>query len=440
MVKKVAIVGAGPSGVLLAHYLLRRQKEYQIDIYERRSDPRITSFSKSRTFPITLSERGINALSKIEGLLEAVKSMGVEITGTVIHQKKGKMRLMSRKKPLLAIDRTTLVIALLNNLTEKYNNSRLNLYFNHNCTQVNLPAKTITFQKVTEEASSPLKTDITVNYDLLIGADGARSIVRGSLIGTESFDCQEKYVPSEYKSIFLPRPDEKLAVFFPSGKIHSWRTKDGTSVLLLNQPDGTMSGVIIFPAKKNKVVTLSTKEELFNYFHQNFPEVAQLMPESEAEALLQRPVSRVLTIRCSRYHYNSSVLLIGDAAHSVSPSIGQGCNAALEDVVIFDGILDQYADNLEKAIEQFTVCRKADGHALVELGDNAFPLSKGLFIQFILRQQLIKALRQFFPKSFSPSMMVLISDTNVPYSEILNLYRNWISKVKKSNDKFLERL
>ncbi len=31
MVKKVAIVGAGPSGVLLAHYLLHRSDEYQID-------------------------------------------------------------------------------------------------------------------------------------------------------------------------------------------------------------------------------------------------------------------------------------------------------------------------------------------------------------------------------------------------------------------------
>ncbi|WP_244141940.1 NAD(P)-binding protein [aff. Roholtiella sp. LEGE 12411] len=55
MVKKVAIVGAGPSGVLLAHYLLHRGDKYQIDIYERRSDPRTVSFSKSRTFPISLS-------------------------------------------------------------------------------------------------------------------------------------------------------------------------------------------------------------------------------------------------------------------------------------------------------------------------------------------------------------------------------------------------
>lgn len=38
MNKKVVIVGAGPVGLLLAHYLLRRDS-YDIDIYERRSDP-----------------------------------------------------------------------------------------------------------------------------------------------------------------------------------------------------------------------------------------------------------------------------------------------------------------------------------------------------------------------------------------------------------------
>ena len=37
MVNKVVIVGAGPSGLLLAHYLLRRGDKYQVDIYERRN-------------------------------------------------------------------------------------------------------------------------------------------------------------------------------------------------------------------------------------------------------------------------------------------------------------------------------------------------------------------------------------------------------------------
>jgi len=67
MAKKIVIVGAGPSGLLLAHYLLNRDRKYQIDIYERRQDPRTKSISKSRTFPITLNSRGMNALRQIPG-------------------------------------------------------------------------------------------------------------------------------------------------------------------------------------------------------------------------------------------------------------------------------------------------------------------------------------------------------------------------------------
>ncbi|MGK7919587.1 MAG: FAD-dependent oxidoreductase [Trichodesmium sp.] len=72
MFKKVVIIGAGPCGLLLAHYLLGRDDKYQVDMYERRGDPRQTAFSNTRTFPIALSLRGQNALQKIDGLWETV--------------------------------------------------------------------------------------------------------------------------------------------------------------------------------------------------------------------------------------------------------------------------------------------------------------------------------------------------------------------------------
>ncbi|ARV59441.1 vioC monooxygenase [Nostocales cyanobacterium HT-58-2] len=428
MVKKVAIIGAGPAGLLLAHYLLRRDDKYQIDIYERRSDPRIVSFSKSRTFPISLNERGMSALRKIEGLEEAVKAISVEMTGTLFHQKNGKTRLTPRNKPLTTLDRTNLAIALLEKLSEKYNSSRLNIHFNCQCTSVDLASKKVKLQNIETEE------DFTVDYDLLIAADGGRSTVREYFLATEDFECEQKYVPNDYKSIFLPRPDENSGIHLEKGKIHSWMLKDGTFVVLLHQHDETMGGVILFLHNKNQIAGLSSTEEVLQFFQKNFPEVAQLMPKEEAEAFLNRPISRILTVRCSRYHQGGSVLLIGDAAHAVSSSIGQGCNAALEDVVLFDNLLNEYSDDLAVAIEQFTVRRKEDAHALVELGDNAFPSTTGLFIEFILRESLAKILHQIFPKRFAPSLSELVFETTIPYSEILNSYQGWISKVKKSNE------
>ncbi len=379
---------------------------------------------------------GMSALGQITGLEVATRAISLEMDGTVFHQLNGKTRVTSRKKPLVTLDRTNLVITLLEKLTQKYDNSRLNIYFNHLCTQVDFERQTVSFQEAVPEAVDP----ITVNYDLLIGADGARSAVRSYFLNTELFEFEQKYVPTDYKSIVLPRPERTLDIHLESGKIHSWRNNDGTFVVLLHQPDGSMSGVILFPRQKNQIVNLSTSDEVLQFFHQHFPEVGQMMPVAEAEAFLARSPSRILTIRCSRYHYGDSVLLIGDAAHSVSASIGQGCNAALEDVVIVDKLLDEYADNWTEAIAQFTVRRKADAHALVELGDYSFPSSPRLFIEFVVREQLAKMLHQLFPTRFAPSLSELFFESSVPYSEILNSYKGWIAKVKKSNKQFLETL
>ena len=56
-------------------------------------------------------------------------------------------------------------------------------------------------------------------------------------------------------------------------------------------------------------------------------------------------------MQCSRLT-GPAVLLVGDAGHGVTPSLGQGCNAALESVGIFDkasGTLSQIS--LGKVVE-----------------------------------------------------------------------------------------
>lgn len=437
MVKKVAIVGAGPSGVLMAHYLLRRSDRYQVDLYDRLSDPRFIEFSKARTYPIVLNERGIGALGQIEGVEAAVRAISLEMRGGVFHQSNGKTRVTSRKNPMLTLDRTNLVITLLEKLTQKYDNSRLNLHFNHACTKVDFAAQTIAFQSTAQ--SSELKdTNLAESYDLLVGADGARSAVRTAFLNTEMFEFEQKYVPTDYKSFNLACPNQQSKIHIQSDKIHSWRSKDNIVVLLVPQLDGSLSGTILFPRQHNHVASFATPEAVLQFFHDHFPEIGQLMNASAAEAFLQHPPSRVLTIRCNRYHHGDRVLILGDAAHAVSPSLGQGCNAALEDVAIFDKLLDEYADNWAEAIAKFTICRKADAHALAELSDYSSPSSPKLAIEFVLREQLAKILHQLFPNRFAPPLMQQVFETSVPYAEILRSHKAWIANVKKSNQQFIE--
>ena len=431
MAKKVIIVGAGPCGVLLAHYLLRRGDKYEIEIYERRHDPRVVAFSNSRTFPISLNERGMNSLGQIEGLESAVKDISLSVMGGIFHQKNGKTRYSPKNKPLVTLDRTKLAIVMLEQLIQKYDSSRLKINFNCQCVETDFIAKTIQIKNL--ETSE----EFNANYDLLIGADGASSVVRKNLLATEDFECVEEYVTNDYKSLFLSAPDENSSTQLKPGNIHSWMLNDGTIVLLLFQKDGTLSGVIHFPHEKNQVQSLASKEDVLTFFQQNLPEISKLITEEEAESFLNRPISRMLTIRCNRYNHGNSVLIMGDSAHAVSFFIGQGCNASLEDVVVFDNLLNEYSDNLDEVLQQFTIRRREDAHALVELGNNTFPLSKGLFIEFLLRDIFAKTIHRIFPQRYLPSLSDLIFESSLPYSKILDSYKGWISKVKKSNAKFL---
>ena len=203
MVKKVAIVGAGPCGLLLAHYLLRRgdsdietpkRDRYQVEIYDRSSDPRLAAPSNTRSFPISLSTRGKNALAKIDGLLEAVEAKGAKMQGSMLHQSKGKQSLLSFKTPLIAIDRIRLTNALLSQLVQKYDSSQFNIHFDCQCTQVDVKSKASEDSNHMDSATE----EIGVNCDLLIGADGARSAVRNCFMNAgHFFELEQKYFRDE---------------------------------------------------------------------------------------------------------------------------------------------------------------------------------------------------------------------------------------------------
>ena len=431
---EILIVGAGPSGLLLANYLLNRKPEYRINIYERRSDPRTISLARSRTFPIALNDRGMSAIARIPGLEQSVRDVSVQMWGSIMHGLDGKQRVIPRDKPLFTLDRTELTKVLLDNLEQRCDRDRFNLYFQHSCKQIDLKSKKAWFSPLHSTQSESM-----VTYDLIIGADGAKSTVRKHFLDTRLFEIEQKYIDNDYKSIHLSSSvDEKSGVALERDLIHSWRLDDGSVILLLYQSDGNMSGVIHFPRNNNQVTKLKTATEVKQFFLQNAPAVGKLMSESEATAFLNRPVASVLTIKCNRYHYDNSALLIGDAAHAVSPSLGQGCNSALEDAAIFNRLLDEYSDDWQLALEQFTARRLADARAMVELSNYSLPFAKSLFVEFILRQRMAKIMHRLFPQRYLPPLFDALYESSISYAEIGKKYQSWCSKVKKSQQELSE--
>jgi kynurenine 3-monooxygenase len=72
----------------------------------------------------------------------------------------------------------------------------LQVHFDRRCERVDFKSRTVDF------------TGLVVPYNLLVGADGARSSVRNEFITQRGFDYQQTNMPYTFKVLYVPRPPE----------------------------------------------------------------------------------------------------------------------------------------------------------------------------------------------------------------------------------------
>ncbi|MEM6879173.1 MAG: NAD(P)-binding protein, partial [Bacteroidota bacterium] len=78
----IIVVGAGLCGSLLA--LRLAQRGYRVELFEKRSDPRLIELEAGRSINLALSARGLIALERA-GLRDEVKDICIPMRGRMIH-------------------------------------------------------------------------------------------------------------------------------------------------------------------------------------------------------------------------------------------------------------------------------------------------------------------------------------------------------------------
>ena len=86
--RAISIIGAGLAGTLLARLLA--QRGWQVDVYERREDPRAGPVIGGRSINLALAERGWNAL-RLAGVADAVASQAIAMRGRAVHAMDGRV-------------------------------------------------------------------------------------------------------------------------------------------------------------------------------------------------------------------------------------------------------------------------------------------------------------------------------------------------------------
>jgi kynurenine 3-monooxygenase len=407
MPAKFVLVGSGLAGGLLAAYLGRRG--YDVDLYERRADPREGNIVGGRSINLAISTRGIHALERI-GIADEALRHAIPMRGRMIHDKSGTLHFapydVDPKKCINSIGRASLNTAVIE-AAQRYPNVRV--HFNHKCTDVDL-----------DEAVCLLETEtgkLTAGGDAVIGVDGAFSAVRASMQqNIDNFQYEESYLAHGYKELTIPPgPDDSWQM--EKNALHIWPRKSFMMIALPN-PDGSFTCTLFWEFEgPRSFATTKTEDDVRRFFDEEFPDAVPLMP-TLLEDFKNNPTGSLVTVRCAPWYYRDRVCLLGDAAHAVVPFYGQGMNAAFEDCVVLDECLEQFPNNRERAFAAYFSRRKENADALADLAIGNFieMRDKTASRAFRAKKKLDHFLEAALPGMYLP-LYTMVTFTRVPYAQ-----------------------
>jgi kynurenine 3-monooxygenase len=416
-VAKFVLIGSGLAGGLLAAYLGRRG--YDVDLYERRADPREGNIVGGRSINLALSTRGIHALEQL-GIANEVLRHAIPMRGRMIHPATaGRAPIfvpydVDPKKCINSIGRAALNTTVIE-AAQRYPNVRV--HFNHKCTGIDLDSATANLAvSGVKAAVSAANAQVTARGDAVLGVDGAFSTVRQSMQKKlEKFDYDESYLAHGYKELTIPPgPDGSWPM--EKNALHIWPRKSFMMIALPN-PDGSFTCTLFWEFEgPRSFKTMKTDEDVRRFFDEEFPDAVPLMP-TLLEDFRENPTGSLVTIRCAPWSYKDKVALVGDAAHAVVPFYGQGMNAAFEDCVVLDECLAESPDNRERAFVEYFVKRKENADALADLAVQNFieMRDKTASRTFRGKKKLDHLLEAALPGIYLP-LYTMVTFTRIPYA------------------------
>lgn len=401
--KHVAVIGAGLVGSLMAIYLAKRG--YQVSVFERRPDMRLSSFDGGRSINLALSNRGLKALEEV-GAAGEIQQIAVPMHGRIMHAIDSSLTFQRYGKDgqfINSISRSSLNTVLMNMAEQQ----GVKFFFNNRIARVEL-FKTLV---ISETGGVETKT-----FDGIVGADGAFSAIRHDMQFTDRFNFSQEYIEHGYKEFEIPAGKDGQFQIEPHA-LHIW-PRESFMLIALPNPGGTFTCTLFFPFEgKMSFNSLDSDKRVQDFFQTSFPDASILMPDLLRQ-FKANPTSSLVTIRCFPWARNKT-LLIGDAAHAVVPFYGQGMNAGFEDCRILNTMLDRHQDDWEAAIMNFQEERKPDTDAIAQLALDNFIEMRDLVAdkEFLLRKKIEAKVHSLYPEQWIPQYSMVTFHPDIRYSE-----------------------
>lgn len=336
------------------------------------------------------------------------------------------------------------------------------LLFNHKLTGADFRSRRAWFEvrdQISPDNARP--KEIEVDFDLMIGADGAHSAVRYHMMKFSRMDYQQEYIDTLWCEFHInPRdvaqgecPNSKFRI--SPHHLHIWPGKDfmfiaipsevGTTYLHSRScthqyQDGSFTCTLFLPSRQT-IELENDPSMLPKFFNHHFPGVTDLISASDLiHSFKSNPHLPLISIKCKPYHHDASGVIIGDAAHAMVPFYGQGMNAGMEDVRMLFSVLDKYAhlnesndptvssdDSATSALQRFNALaeysqvRAPDAHTINDLAlENYIEMRASvLSYRYRLRKFLEELVSIKFPSIGWSTKYARVSFSNEPYADVV---------------------
>src|SRR5580704_348155 len=406
----VRIVGAGPTGALLAILLQRRG--HAVELYETRPDPRGRPPESGRSINLALADRGIHAL-QLAGVFRDLEQALLPMRGRLIHDAEGGTSLQpygQRPNELIySVSRHRLNQTLLEVAARQ---PGVTVHFEHRFETAEFDQGTALIRDLRHDRL------ISVAMHPLLATDGAGSWMRRSMDSAHLIDAHETDLEHGYKELSIPA-DAAGRHRMARDALHIWPRGNYMLIALPNE-DGSFTATL-FLAKQGEVSfeSLTERAAIERFLTQNFPDVRKLMPDRIAE-FNDHPVGFLGTVTARPWHYEGMAALIGDSAHAIVPFHGQGMNCCFEDCVEFDACLGRHA-SWQAVFTEFFALRKPNTDAIAAMAlDNYLEMRERVADpKFQLQQELSLELERRQPQRFIPRYSMVMFHHEIPYRTAL---------------------
>jgi len=437
-------------GALAGLYAARRG--WDVEVYDLRPDLRdasTTPLNFTKSINLALSERGINALrhSGSPDLVNVILAETIPMYGRMIHGQDpdGALTESSQQydvhgRAIQAVDRGDLNARLLDELESLGN---VKLRFNHKLTGVDfrrrlawLEQKGTSRRQSQDPGSVRLSgrpgrpEEIEIDFDLIIGCDGAHSSVRFHMMKFARLDFQQNYIDTLWCEFSIPSAKEgssktasaKDGFRTSPNHLHIWPGSD-KMFIAIPSVDKTFTSTLFAPVADFEALERDPSQvELF--FNKYFPGAVDLIdPGSVQRQFQENPHLPLISVKCSPHYYGSSGVILGDAAHAMVPFYGQGMNAGLEDVRVLFKHLDSQPTTKEgraKALQTYNAERIPDAHAINDFSlGNFWDMRQGVKSSVTLwRKSIEEFLSDKLPSTGFATQYSRVSFSNQRYSEV----------------------